>query len=98
VALVEALLDRVELAVSLERLDRGHLVAVAHDGEHRARLHGLAVDAHGARTAVGGVAAPVGTGEAERLAQEMDEQQARLDVALDVFTVDRKRNVDDQTS
>jgi hypothetical protein len=40
----------------------------------------------------------VGTGEAERLAQEMDEQQARLDVALDVFTVDRKRNVDDQTS
>src|SRR3954451_3970825 len=38
--LVEALLDRVEHAIDLERLDRADLVALAHRGEDRAGFHG----------------------------------------------------------
>jgi hypothetical protein len=71
VALVEALLDRVEHPVHLERLDGAHLVPVAHHREHRARLHRLAVDLHDARPAVRRVAAPMGAGQVERVTQEV---------------------------
>ena len=93
VLLVEALLDRVELAVDLERLDGADLVALAHRRQHRARLDRLAVHQHDAGAAVGRVAAPVGAGQAERLADEVDEQQARLDVARDLLAVDGDRDV-----
>ena len=68
VQLVEALLDRVELAVDLERLDGADLVPLAHHRERRARLDRLAVHQHDAGAAVGGVAAPVGarSGRASR--------------------------------
>src|SRR5687767_11140866 len=80
VHLHEAGLDRVELAVLLESLDGLDLVAGGHRGEHRARLDRLAVHQDGADPAVARVAAPVGPGQAECVAQEVDEQQARLDV------------------
>ena len=89
VQLVEALLDRVELAVDLERLDRADLVALAHRREDRARLDRLAVHLDDAGAAVRGVAAPVGAGQAGRLADEVNEQQARLDLAGDLLAVDR---------
>ena len=74
VQLVEALLDRVELAVDLERLDRADLVALAHRRQDRAGLDRLAVHLHDAGAAVRGVAAPVRAGQPERLADEVDEQ------------------------
>jgi hypothetical protein len=40
----------------------------------------------------------MGAGQAERLAQVVDEQQARLDVVGDQVAVDRYRDVDDQAS
>jgi carbon-monoxide dehydrogenase small subunit len=73
-----ALLDRVEPAVHLERLDGADLVALAHGGQCRARLDRLAVHEDDARAAVGRVAAPVRAGHAELLAQEVDQQRARL--------------------
>ena len=91
VQLVEALLDRVEPAVDLERLDRADLVALAHRRQDRARLHRLAVHQHHAGAAVGRVAAPVRAGQARRVADEVDEQLARLDVARDLLAVDRDR-------
>ena len=81
VLLHEPLLDGIELGALLEVLDRAHRVAAGHRREHRARLHRLAVHQHDARPALRGVAAPVGAGEAERVAQEVDEEHPRLDVA-----------------
>ena len=91
VQLVEPLLDRVEPAVVLERFDGADLVALAHRGERRARLHRLAVHQHHAGAAVRGVAAPVGAGQPGRIADVVDEQLARLDVARDRLAVDVDR-------
>ena len=69
-------------------LDRLDLAAVGLDGEHRARLGALAVDVDGAGAAVARVAADVGAGQAEDVAQEVDEQEPRLDVGLARLAVD----------
>ena len=53
--------------------------AVGLRGEHRARLHRLAVDEHRARAARRRVAADLGAGEPARLPQEVHEQGAVLD-------------------
>ena len=82
VLLQEALLDRVELAVLLQPLDGHDLAAVGLHGQHGARLHGHAVEQHRAGAAVGGVAADVGAGEPEDLAEQVDEQQPRLHLGL----------------
>ena len=52
------------------------------DGEQHARLHGVAVEQHRAGAAVARVAADVGAGELAVVADEVDEQAARLDLAL----------------
>ena len=67
-----------------QALDGAHLVPGGHGGQRGARLHRLAVDQDDAGAAVAGVAAPVGAGEAERLAQEVHEQQPGFDVAGDL--------------
>src|SRR6266850_1744663 len=78
----ERFLDGVELAVLLQALHGADLRAVRLDREHRARLHRLAVEQHGAGAAVRGVAADVRPGQAQVLAQEVDEQQPGLDPEL----------------
>ena len=78
----EGVLDRVKLAVRGEALDRVTLRAVGLHGEDGARLHRRAVQEDGAGAALARVAADVRAGETERVAQEMDEQQAGLDLAL----------------
>ena len=87
---MEGLLHRMELAVLREALDRRHLAAVGLHREHGARLHGLAVDVHRAGAAGRGVAADVRAGQPESIAEELDEQQARLDVLLDAPAVHRQ--------
>ena len=62
-------------------------------GEHGARLHRLAVVQDDAGAAVGGVAAPVRAGQAELVAEEVDQQHPRLDVAGDQLAVDRDRDL-----
>src|SRR5260370_25984990 len=81
VLLVKALLDRVELSVFLEALDGRDVAAVGLDREHRAGLDRHSVEQHRTGAAVRGVAPDVGAREAQALAQEVDEQQARLDLA-----------------
>ena len=71
VMVVERLLDRMELAVRREPLDRGDLHAVGLDAEHRAGLHRLAVHEHRARAARRRVAADVRPGEPEALAEHV---------------------------
>ena len=56
--------------------------AVGLDGEQHAALHRLAVEVDGAGAAVAGVAADVRPGQVEVVADEVDEQPARVDLAL----------------
>ena len=88
VALAEGLLHGVQLTVLREPLDGGDLAAVGLDGEHVARLHAGAVEVHGARAAVAGVAADDGAGLAELLAQVLHEEHAGFDVVGDLVSVD----------
>src|SRR5581483_8349212 len=80
VLLVEAVLDRVQLAVLLESLHGPQAAAVRLHREHGARLHRTAVEDDRARAAAGGVAADVRAGHADVLAQEVDKERARLDL------------------
>ena len=84
----ERLLERVESGPVGHPLDRLDLAAVGADGEHRARLGALAVDEDGACAAMAGVAADVRPGQQEHVAQEVDEEEARLDVRLARLAVD----------
>ena len=79
-------------AVPLEPLDGTHRVPVGHRGQQRARLDRLGVQPHHAAAAVGGVAAPVAAGQPELVAEEVDEQQPRLDVARVLGAVDGHRD------
>ena len=76
-----------------EPLDRRDLRAVGLDAEDGARLHGLAVDEHRARAARGRVATDVRAGQAEPVAEDVDEQLARLELELVPRPVDGQRNV-----
>ena len=74
-------------------LDRRDAAAVGLDGEHRAGLDRLAVDVDGARAALARVAADVGAGEVEVLADQLDQEASGLDVRLASLPVDRERNM-----
>ena len=58
----------------------------------RAGLHRLAVDMHHAGAALRGVAAHMGAGEPQVLAQELHQQGARIDVTGDGLAVHRHRD------
>jgi hypothetical protein len=49
---------------------------------------------HGARAALGGVAADVRAGQAQMLAQEIDEQRVGRDIGRDGLAVDAQRKRD----
>src|SRR5688572_23778903 len=74
----ERLLERMEAGAVGDALDGPDLATVGLDGEHRARLGALAIDVDGAGATVAGVAPDVRPGQPEVLAQEVDEEQARL--------------------
>ncbi len=82
-----------QLAILLKALHRLHLAPVGLHGEHGAGLHRHAVEQYRTGAAVGGVAADVGAGHAERLAQQVDEKEARLDLRLVAGAVDLDLNL-----
>src|SRR5262249_11476642 len=70
-----------------EALDGGDLGAVGLGGEQHAALHRPPVEQYGARAAVAGVAADVRARQIEVVAEEVDEEPARLDLALVALAV-----------
>src|SRR4029077_11645140 len=84
----ERLLQRMELAVLGHAFDRGEAPALGLDREHRAALHGLAVDEDGAGPALAGVASDVGAREAGDVPYVMHEQEPGLDFILVPAAVD----------
>src|SRR5262249_4828758 len=89
VLLPERLLQRMELPVPGQAFHGRHRGPVRLDGEHEARADGLAVDEHGAGAARSVLAADVGSGEPEVVAEEVDEQPTRFHSLLIRDAVDR---------
>ena len=79
-----------------QALDRGDLVTVGLDGEHRAALDRLAVEQDRAGAAVRRVAAGVGAGQVEALAQQVGQQQPGLDLGGARVAVDGDRDPPDR--
>ena len=88
VLLDERPLDRMELAVGREPLDRRHLGARGLEREHRAALHRPPVEEHRARAALARVAADVRAGQPEAVTERVDEERPRLDVERARLAVD----------
>src|SRR3546814_16097634 len=74
-------------------LDRGDRGTLGLHREDRAGLHRFAVHVDRAGTAVGGLTADVGAGQHLLLAQEVDQQGARLDPRLHLPAVARQPNL-----
>src|SRR5918993_698584 len=93
VALPEALLDGVELAVARQALDGGDRPAVGLHREQRAGLHRRAVEQHRAHPAARGVAPDMGAGEAQVGPDEVGQEHPGLDVVVALDTVDGDRDL-----
>src|SRR5262245_8060138 len=89
----EAFLQRVQLAVRGEPLDRRDGRSVGLHREERAGLRAAAVDENGAGAALCGVAADVRAGQAQLFAEEVDEQDARVDLPLADLAINGHRNL-----
>ena len=93
VGLVERLLERMERVwAGRHALDSRDAAAVRLHREHQARSHRLPVQLHRARAAHAVLAAKVSPGERGVVADEVREQQARLDLAHDRAPVDLDRD------
>src|SRR5437762_3951511 len=88
----ESLLHRMQMTGARQAFDGGDVGAVRLHGEHRARLHGLAVDEDGTGAADARLAANVRSGQAARIAQIVHEQDTRLDGVIAWGVVDAEPN------
>src|SRR5207249_263837 len=89
VLLPEPLLDRVQLAVLRQSLDRHDVGAVRLDREEVAGFDGLTVHQNRAGAALAGVAADVRPGEAHGLADVVHQEQPGLHFVAVALAVDR---------
>ncbi len=88
--LAEALLQRGQVVIVGEPLDRHHLGAVGLHRQHQAGAHRGAVDDHGAGAAHAVLAAEVSSGEPQLVAQAIRQRHARLDLDFHLLAVDFK--------
>jgi len=96
VLVLEGPLDGVQhaFAAAGEALDRHHLVAVGLGREDRAGLHRYAVQGHRASAALRRVAADVSAGEAQVIAEEVDQEGTGRDGRGARGAVDRQLDGD----
>jgi hypothetical protein len=87
---MEAFLDWAEGAILQDALNCQNLSTVGLDGQHCAGFDCFTIKMNGAGAARRGVAANVRPGEIQILAQEMNQEQAWLDVRLDMFAIHRQ--------
>ena len=81
-------LDRIELVALGQALDGENLFALHPHRELAARIQVAAVDHHGASAALAAVAADLGAGEAELVAQHFGKRISVLDFDSIILTVD----------
>src|SRR6266513_4997240 len=81
-------LQGMQLRAAAEALDRFHRAALALGGQHQAGKLRCAVDQHGAGAALAQLAAVLGAGEAEVLAQHLEQRLVAGEGQLDGLAVD----------
>src|SRR6266852_5613047 len=92
--LAERLLHRMQRrAVGGKTLDGLDLLPVSHDRERGAGFDRLAVEMHDAGAALRGVAADMGAGQPQILAQKLHQQGAGVDVGVDGIAVHDQGNL-----
>ncbi|GAC1467839.1 MAG: hypothetical protein PVSMB1_16770 [Gemmatimonadaceae bacterium] len=91
--LPEAFLQRMQVTVLGQALDRGDRRAVGLDRKDRAGLRAPAVDEDGAGSTLTGVAPDVRARQTQLFAEEVDEKDTRINVALANLPVDGHRDV-----
>ena len=85
----ETLLQGMQPGVDCDSLNRGDLCPFGFDGQNQTAIDRQTVQEHGTCSAVAVVAAFLGTGEPERVAQHIKQALARLAKELSRFAVDR---------
>src|SRR5712691_3568656 len=88
----ERLLQWMQLPVGGKTFDRHHGRPVGLNGEDRAGLDRLPIDEDRTRAALAGVAADVGAGKAEVVAEKVNEEEAGLDLRVLLRAVDGEGN------
>ena len=95
VVIDEGLLHRMQRAVRLgEAFDGGDLLALDARGERQARQHAAAVDQHRAGAALAMVAALLGAGQADVLAQRVEQRGPHVERQLMALAVDAHRDLE----
>jgi len=89
----ESFLNWMELSVGCQALDRHDACPISLYREDGARLDRFTVDEDGACAALGRVAANVGAGQPQDIAQVMNEKETRFYVVLIGFAVDGDAHV-----
>ena len=88
VALFECRLHGVQGAIGLgQAFDGGDLSALRLERQHIAGLDALTIDDHGARPALGCIAAHVGAGQVQRLPEHLDQKGVGLNLQGDWLVV-----------
>ena len=90
----EALLQRVQVALLGQAFDRLDRRPFGLDGQHDAAIHRHAVHQHGAGAAVAVVAAFLGAGQPQVVAEHFQQALPRLAEELGRFAVDRRGDVE----
>src|SRR6266436_2900482 len=88
----ECLLHGMQLASRREALDGGHLLLVGLHREHQARAYRFAVNEHRTRAADAMLAAKMGSGESQVVAQEVCQRATRLGQSLAMDAIDSQFN------
>jgi hypothetical protein len=86
VSILESLLDYVQVLHGTQSFDGLDLVAIRLDGKHQAGTHGQTIIQYGAGAANAMFAADVGSSQIQFLAQEIAQQETRVDLAF-VFCI-----------
>src|SRR6266566_2103188 len=97
--LAEGLLHRMQRrAVGGQSLDGPDFMPVGHHHQRGAGLHRLTVEMHDAGAALRGIAADMGAGQPQVLAQELHQEGAGVDIGSYGITVHNQRNLGHQDS
>jgi hypothetical protein len=88
VVLAEGLLQRRQIVIVGQAFDRDDLRTFRLHGEDQAGAHRGTIHQHGAGAANAMLAADVGAGQPQLVAQAIDQRHARLDLDADLLAVD----------
>jgi hypothetical protein len=87
VLFLKSFLQRMEFTIIGHAFDGSNLATIRLHGKYGTGLHGPAIQKHRARTAVGGVAANMRSGERQEVTDEVDQEKPRLYLCIMVPAV-----------